>query len=243
MFRSIFLSQLVLLLAIANAQAQTTAKVLSVTGAHAAVIPSIPRHLLLMASGTVSDAGWENPRLVPYVYVRPPADGIWDFDFVADRVPGQHIQKISPIKAICLIGNPPTWVKGVRVHSSSNSKEVLLGSRLDLDEAMPVIDQTDSGSISLDAEYEHEGSRHCVRVNARVKLGPIDTSYELGRFCIRAGQDRVEGESDLGGGVTLHWELRLDDDELCFFAKACKDFGFPIGEQCTPEGRVCVEIQ
>lgn len=69
----------------------------------------------LTAHGQVSSSGWTSPELSPRFYIVPPADGIWDFDFVAHAPTGIVLNVILPICASRII-ETPTWFKGVRVH-------------------------------------------------------------------------------------------------------------------------------
>lgn len=101
-------------------------KVLEVTEVQLAVLESFPPKLRITATGTVRTGGWSNPKLVPYIFIQPPPDGIYDFDFVADPPEGAATQVISPIEAVHLWENLPESVKGVRVHASQNSKSALL---------------------------------------------------------------------------------------------------------------------
>ena len=80
--------------------------------------------LLIVAEGEVASAGWTNPELVPYTYVQPPPDGIWDFGFVAD--PPQDISQpvLTPARAEYIVTNIPDWLTGVRVHAETGSKEL-----------------------------------------------------------------------------------------------------------------------
>ena len=81
------------------------------------------RILSIVAHGTVTTSGWRNPRLIPYVYITPPADGIYDFDFVADAPDGQALQVLLPISAKEEWQDFPSDLKGVRIHASTNSVE------------------------------------------------------------------------------------------------------------------------
>lgn len=85
--------------------------------------------LLIHADGVVRTGGYTNPRLEPYVYIQPPPDGIWDFDFVADKPTGMVPQVLTPIKAEYKWENYPGDLKGVRVHAETNSVEEKLGTR------------------------------------------------------------------------------------------------------------------
>ena len=230
----------------ASANAQTTAKISEVSQVTASLleIPGTSKILLIGARGYVSDNGWDNGRLIPYVYITPPADGIWDFDFVATRKPGPHIQILTPIFAFKSVSGPPSWVRGVRVHSSTNKKEVLFSKEFDLKLAEISRERRTSTDISFHLRYEDGGRRHCVVGSVEIELGPIHESYDIGHICIDKTQDSVSGTVGLGGGVDLKWELSVEDHgrRLCLSAKACKDFGFPVGEVCTPTVRQCVDI-
>ncbi|MDB5469780.1 MAG: hypothetical protein JWR84_1340 [Caulobacter sp.] len=78
--------------------------------------------LEIAALGEVSTTGWSHPRCAPVFYVRPPADGIWDFEFQADPPTGIVAPLIRPVGALYL-GSAPDWCKGVRVHAATNAIE------------------------------------------------------------------------------------------------------------------------
>lgn len=82
---------------------------------------SLPPQMIVTAHGRVPSMGWSSGRLIPHVYVQQPADGIWDFDFVATMPQGISAQVVSPIIAAPFTATKPTWCKGVRVWASSNS--------------------------------------------------------------------------------------------------------------------------
>jgi hypothetical protein len=97
------------------------AKVFSVNEAFCSTTRSVPMLLRTWACGSVNTAGWTNGHLVPRIYVRPPDDGIWDFDFVATTPSGFVPQVVTSIESDILTLQLPKWCKGVRVHSSTNS--------------------------------------------------------------------------------------------------------------------------
>ncbi|MDQ3185105.1 MAG: hypothetical protein M3Q16_01300 [Pseudomonadota bacterium] len=101
-------------------------KILEVTEVKLAILESFPPQLRISASGNVPTGGWSNPRLVPYIYIQPPPDGIYDFDFVADPPEGIATQVISPIEVVHVWKDLPDRLKGVRIHASQNSKTALL---------------------------------------------------------------------------------------------------------------------
>jgi hypothetical protein len=83
----------------------------------------LPSALFVVATGKVPTSGWSGCRLSPRYYVTPPKDGVWDFDMLADEPTGIVAQVVLPISAHTLINNPPSWVRGIRVHSETNSAE------------------------------------------------------------------------------------------------------------------------
>lgn len=91
-------------------------------------VQATPLQLVVDVVGKVSSSGWSNPTLAPRYYIGgTPPDGVQDFDFVADAPTGIVIWVIKPIRASLVIdgGLPPSY-KGVRVHSATNSIEMLL---------------------------------------------------------------------------------------------------------------------
>jgi hypothetical protein len=77
-------------------------------------------------------------QLEARVYIQPPPDGIWDFDFTAEAPTGIVLQVFTRIPAE-LKWNTTAELKGVRVHASNNNLVVMLdtathGEALDLSE-------------------------------------------------------------------------------------------------------------
>lgn len=99
-------------------------KVLEVNDINLVILESFPTQLQISVFGTVSSAGWSNPQLMPYSYIQAPPDGIYDFDFVATPPQEPVALIISPIRVKTVI--PAEGIKGIRVHASLNSKEVIL---------------------------------------------------------------------------------------------------------------------
>jgi hypothetical protein len=82
----------------------------------------------LLAQGEVPTGGWSNGQLSPYVYLSPPKDGIWDFDFIAEPPSGLAVDVVSAISA-SIQTTVPKWFKGVRVHAATNSMDGNNGPR------------------------------------------------------------------------------------------------------------------
>lgn len=103
-------------------------RIYSVDAAHVEslmVIPENPPAISVSANGWVPTSGWTRPDLSPWMYIMPPADGILDLDFVAEPPSGIVLQvlcKIGVAKSFAV----PAWVRGVRVHTSTNSIEATL---------------------------------------------------------------------------------------------------------------------
>ena len=104
------------------------AKVLTVDSVHLYVNKSNPPILVVQAQGTVNTSGWTNGRLVPWIYIERPKDGILDFDFIAQVPSGIVLHVISPIEG-CGQVVLEDWMKGARVHSSTNKVEALLSDK------------------------------------------------------------------------------------------------------------------
>jgi hypothetical protein len=96
--------------------------ILEVVDVRVMILKSYPAQLSISAIGKVGSTGWTNGKLEPRFYIDFPADGIQDFDFVATPPSGIVVFPICPISASELWPDPPLdQLKGVRVHSSTNS--------------------------------------------------------------------------------------------------------------------------
>lgn len=93
-----------------------------VTDVKLIILKTNPLTLQIDAKGEVVSSGWSNGQLSPHIYAVPPADGIYGFDFVADEPTGVTLQVISEIESRTYKWQGfPDSLKGVRVHSSTNS--------------------------------------------------------------------------------------------------------------------------
>lgn len=109
-------------------QGTTVKKVMDVGGVTLDVLESNPPKLKIHADGKVPTGGWGKGHLIPYVYVQPPPDGIYDYDFVGEAPPDGTIVTtvVSPISAERLEDPMPEGLKGVRVHACNNSVTEML---------------------------------------------------------------------------------------------------------------------
>lgn len=118
-------------------------KVYKVDFVEAHLNKSHPPQLGIQFTGTVTSGGWTRPELIAWSYFVPPADGIYDFDFVASPPRGIAIQALLPITGSITIENPPGELKGVRIHSATNSVVALIGDSkgtFDWTNAQPLYD-------------------------------------------------------------------------------------------------------
>jgi len=60
-------------------------KVLKVSSIQLEILKTFTPILSIAVEGTVGSTGWKKARLVPYVYVTPPEDGLYEFDLIAIR--------------------------------------------------------------------------------------------------------------------------------------------------------------
>ena len=109
-------------------------RIYSVDSIDLALIKKNPPDLLVMASGRVTSSGWANTRLEPFIYIVPPADGVLDCDMAATPPASGNIvlPVITPVAADLVIADvenywgPGKPLRGVRIHSVSNTKTALL---------------------------------------------------------------------------------------------------------------------
>jgi hypothetical protein len=97
-------------------------------------VPQNPPVIAVFAQGWVPTAGWTHADLAPWTYVDSPKEGILDLDFVAAPPTGFLIQVFCRI-AIEKAFPVPAWVRGIRVHSSTNSIVAMPPERIEPSEA------------------------------------------------------------------------------------------------------------
>jgi hypothetical protein len=87
------------------------------------ILKSFPPKLVLVVAGRATSTGWTDAELGTWMYIRPPADGILDFDFLARMPKGLSLPVLTPIAATITLPLP-TWAKGARVHAASNEMTI-----------------------------------------------------------------------------------------------------------------------
>lgn len=130
----VFLTLVLASVAIAPTFAQEAvsrfAKIFEVTSARVDAEPGDDfSTITVKATGAVNTGGWSDAELAAWSYIVPPADGILDFDLMA-RMPSDDAIVTMAFEDVSasVRGPMPPWVRGVRIHASTNSTEVLLDS-------------------------------------------------------------------------------------------------------------------
>jgi len=100
--------------------------VLTVKDVQLKILKSYPPQLSISAHGTVPTPGWSNAELVPFMYIDPPFDGIYDFTFMAIRPTDIEPQVLTSIEAGYVMNPLTNTLKGVRVHAKENNIVVML---------------------------------------------------------------------------------------------------------------------
>ncbi|MDB6000965.1 MAG: hypothetical protein JWP52_2664 [Rhizobacter sp.] len=134
------------------------AKFLTVDSVTLNRIDSTQPLLIIQAKGTVPTSGWHNAVLTPYVYLNPPADGIWDFDLSAFAPNGLVLKVTTPLETQAAALPLPAWCKGVRVHASTNSVEAEIGeARVDTADMVKVGGWTNPEALPRQNPLGHAG--------------------------------------------------------------------------------------
>jgi hypothetical protein len=119
-------------------------RVYSISTVMAALNKKNPPDLVIVATGEVPSTGWSDVVLSPYIYITPPADGIWDFDFIGKPPTGIVNSVILPVSAsfevadvdLASFWGPGQPLTGVRIHARANSLDAQIGSSLDTIKAL-----------------------------------------------------------------------------------------------------------
>ena len=77
---------------------------------------SDPPNLVVTAIGQVPSGGWKQVQLIRRIYVKPPADGIWEYDLLAQKPSGVATTVMTPVGAKNTWKAYDTSIKGVRVY-------------------------------------------------------------------------------------------------------------------------------
>jgi hypothetical protein len=112
--------------ALLNQPSPVPAVIYAINDVQITATTDVPAQLELRVIGTVNSGGWSQPTLIPFKYLLPPQDGIYDFTFYATPPANPSGGGFGSIEVIYKLGLVPNDVKGYRVHASTNSIETLL---------------------------------------------------------------------------------------------------------------------
>jgi hypothetical protein len=82
-------------------------------------LPGYGMKVFILASGVVDSSGWSSIRLSPYFYSKPPEDGMWELDFLADKPSGPVLETELPVTTFEIF-SAPNWMEGIRVYGESD---------------------------------------------------------------------------------------------------------------------------
>ncbi|EHQ26250.1 hypothetical protein [Mucilaginibacter paludis] len=102
-------------------------KVAKIESVIATLSKTNPPTLLIEAKGYTNTGGFTNITLSPFVYKKAPANGIWEFDMVADAPVGEANQLVTPVTAHYEWKEYSIAVRGIKVYSASNSITIIPG--------------------------------------------------------------------------------------------------------------------
>lgn len=81
-----------------------------------------PLVISIDAEGSVLPNEGVNGRLSPFVYGKPPADGIYEFEFVAERLPAAGAERLQTIVAETYEWRDiPENLSGIKIYAEVNS--------------------------------------------------------------------------------------------------------------------------
>jgi hypothetical protein len=92
--------------------------------AYYSITQTNPPQLHVVARGHVSSGGWSFPRLVPYLRQKPPAQGVLEYDFLANppSTGRMVIQGTTPIGANNLLHDYYPTIRAIKINARNNSK-------------------------------------------------------------------------------------------------------------------------
>jgi len=103
-----------------------TQKVYLIKKLSLAILKKNPPILHIQAEGQTRTSGYTKVRLTPRVYVKPPADGIYEFDFNANPPTKKSLDVLTDVKASYDWDNFPKTLKGIKVYAETNDKTAKL---------------------------------------------------------------------------------------------------------------------
>ncbi len=87
------------------------------------LVRSDPPALYVRAAGRVGTTGRAHAVLVPQVHAVPPADGLQEFDFLADPPRDAVLELEAEVTGECLLHDLADWAAGIRIRAAGNCLE------------------------------------------------------------------------------------------------------------------------
>ena len=91
-----------------------------------------PHEIRIEVMAADKSFGYSTAKLVPRFYEIPPADAIFEFDFIGDEPLKQGNKERPVFFAEYMLKNYPKNLKGIRVHAKVNFMERAIFRNLDL---------------------------------------------------------------------------------------------------------------
>lgn len=104
------------------------------------LLKTMPPMLSISVDGMVPTGGWSNAQLSPWIYIKQPSDGVQDFTMYAEPpAPGTIVSMgFAVVNSAPKPFFVPVWIKGVRIHASSNKLEWLFDDKKKVGDEDPV---------------------------------------------------------------------------------------------------------
>lgn len=103
-----------------------TARVYSIDRVDIAIVKTNPLGLQVHVEGQVASSGWSGFALQYFVYIVPPADGIYEADMVGEPPDDISRPVLTPFSHRETRMPFPDDLKGLKVYSATNSVTALL---------------------------------------------------------------------------------------------------------------------
>ena len=103
-----------------------TARVYEIIGLDISVVKTNPPGLAVHVEGEVPTTGWSGFALQYFVYVTPPADGIYEADMVGEPSNDSSLPVLTPFTYDTTRTPFPDDLKGLKVYSATNSITAML---------------------------------------------------------------------------------------------------------------------
>ncbi|MDQ4088066.1 MAG: hypothetical protein M3177_08695 [Pseudomonadota bacterium] len=103
------------------------ARVYSIESLNISVVKTNPPGLQVHVEGQVTSSGWTSFALNHFVYITPPADGIYEADMVGEPPSDVSLPVLTPFEHAETRMPFPDDLKGLKVYSATNSVTATIG--------------------------------------------------------------------------------------------------------------------